>query len=382
MKAFAALIVMALAGSLAGAPASPAWAAGAWTARKTSEVEQIVARFLKFRSPNGARPPAISVGVSVGGELVVARGWGEASPGVEADAKTVYRVGSITKQFTAAAILKLIEDEAKLGLPSPLTLDRPLRDLFEGVEHWETPGAPAITVRSLLTMTSNLPNFTNEPLPATDRWGAIPADRLLSEVKKLTPKAWPNSFAYSNTSYFLLSEIIEMRSGSQLGQRGRYREFLREELLRPAGMSGSGFADDLPESVVAAEAHYNRPPAFNQPDWLKGSGDMASSVVDLFAWDKALMEGRVVSPSARALLFSSAVPVSPTLAYGMGFYVEHPKGLDIFSHSGTVPGFTAFNAIVKERGKPGWISVTLLTNSDGVANLERLADALVVVALQ
>ena len=377
MRAFAALVFAAL----LAAAASPAEAAGAWSTGKSAEVDHIVTRFLRFRHPHSARPPAISVGVSVGGELVVAKGWGEAQPGIAADANTVYQIGSITKQFTAAAVLKLIEREASLsGAAAPLTLDRPLRELFDGVETWETPGAPPITVRSLLTMTSNLPNFTHEPLPSIDPWGAIPADRLLTAIKKLKPKAWPNSFSYSNTSYFLLSEIIEMRSVR--GARGGYRDFLRSELLEPASMHSSGFVGDLPPFVLTAKPYYRRRPAYHQPDWFKGSGDVASSVADLFAWDKALMEGRVVSPAVRDLMFSAAAPISPTLSYGMGFYVEHPRNLDIFSHSGTVPGFTAFNVIVQERGKPGWISVTILTNSDGVGNLQRLADAIVVVALQ
>lgn len=380
MRGFAAALVVLTAW---GSAVQPASAAGSWTESKTKRVDAIVQQFLN----SGGRehqPPGLSAGVAVDGQLVVAKGWGEVQPGVVAGADTLYQIGSLTKQFTAAGVLKLIERDAGAALTvEPLTLDRPLRKVFDGVSSWETPGAPPITVRSLLTMTSNLPNFTAEPPPESDPWGAMPARRLLGEVKKLSPTAWPNSFAYSNTSYFLLSEIIEMRMGPVPadGEEGGYRQFLRSELFEPVGMSHTGFAGDIASGEVAAP-HYIRKTAFGKPDWFKGSGDVVSSVRDLFAWDKALMEGRAVSPKVRDLMFTPSAPITPSLAYGMGFYVERAPGLLIYSHSGTVPGYTAFNAIVVENNKPGWIGVTILTNSDGIDGLQRLADALVVVALE
>lgn len=357
-------------------------AAGVWTPDKTAKVKDLVELFLKRSGPSNAHrpPPAMSVGVGINGRLEVADGWGDARPGVKADARTVYHIGSLTKQFTAAAILKLVErDAASTVSLAPLSLDRPLRDLFDGVEHWEMPGAPPLTVRSLLTMTSSLPNYTRDPPSSSDPWGAIAADRLLGELKKMKPTAWPNGFAYSNTSYFLLSEIIEMRANAD-SSRGNYRDFLRRELFEPVGMSSTGFGDRSAAGVMA-RPHYRRAPTFVQPDWMKGSGDMTSNVVDLFQWDKALMEGHAVSPEIRALLFQPATVVTPRLSYGMGFYIERPDKLDIYSHSGTVPGYTAFNAIVRERDNADWISVSILTNSDSVEDLQRLADAIVIVAL-
>ncbi len=364
-----------------GAMAQPSVAAGVWSKSKTERVDEIVRGFLAGRGENA--PSAISAGVSIDGELVVAEGWGEAQPGVPAGPDTQYQIGSLTKQFTAAAVLTLIERETSVAsVDTRLTLDKPLRDLFDGVASWELPGAPPLTVRSLLTMTSNLPNFTAEPPPETDPWGAMPANRLLGEVKKLSPRAWPNSFSYSNTSYFLLSEILEMRAPDTAKFAGdsRYRAFLRSELFVPAGMAATGFASDA--AVTVATPTYLRRARFGKPDWFKGSGDVVSTVRDLFAWDKALMEDRIVSPQVRKAMFAASAPISPLLAYGMGFYVERAPGMTIYSHSGTVPGFTAFNAIIVETGKPGWIGITVLTNSDGIDDLQRLADALAVVALE
>ena len=81
--------------------------------------------------------------------------------------------------------------------------------IFNGVEKWTAADEPAITVRSLLNMTSNLPNFTRRPPPDVDPWGAVAAPHLLEALKKLSPTGWPNSFEYSNTSYFLLAHVLE-----------------------------------------------------------------------------------------------------------------------------------------------------------------------------
>lgn len=379
MRALAALAICLF----FAVPWPPVEAAKPWTEAKSKRIDDIVSRYLASR-PDDQRPPALSAGVGINGELALSRGWGSLQPGVEARGDTLYQIGSLTKQFTAAAILKLIATSKAGGASPPLTLDRPLRDLFDGVSSWEQPGAPPLTVRSLLTMTSNLPNFTKEPPPEADPWGAMPASRLLGEVKKLTPQGWPNSFSYSNTSYFLLSEIIEMQAGPPIspGEDSRYRAFLRSELFAPAEMTQTGFAGDAVAKGGMAPPNYRRHVGFGKPDWFKGSGDMVSSVSDIFAWDKALMEDRVLPPDVRDLMFSAQAQITPSLAYGMGVYVERAPGLMIYSHSGTVPGYTAFNAIIVEKGQPGWISVTVLANSDGVKDLQRLADQLAVVALE
>jgi hypothetical protein len=103
---------------------------------------------------------------------------------------------------------------------------------------------------------------------------------------------------------------------------------------------------------------------------------MASNVVDLFAWNAALMAGRILNPESRMAMFSDAARVDPVTYYGMGWFVSHENGWDQFSHSGSVPGFTSFNAIFKRQNSSSWLSITLLTNSDGVDGLDALADDL------
>src|SRR5262249_61896651 len=121
-------------------------------------------------------------------------------------------------------------------------------------------------------------------------------------------------------------------------------------------------------------------PACAQPHWLDGCGDMASNVVDLFAWNKALMEGRLLSAGSRDAMFADAARVDPMTYYGMGWFVGHDDAWDSYHHSGSVPGFTSYNAIQQHRADGKWISVTLLTNSDGVEDLDALADEILYVA--
>lgn len=354
-------------------------ASAEWSTQKAAQVDALVSHFLAPRIGGGV-PPSLSLAISVGGKLVLAKGYGQARPDAAATEQTVYHIGSLTKQFTAAAVLWLIENGAKAPITgSPLTLDTPMRAIFEGVDKWASEEEPAITVRSLLTMTSNLPNFTKQPPPDVDPWGAVEAPRLLAALKRLPPHGWPNTFEYSNTSYFLLARIVEAVAFTNQ-VRGTSRDYVRAAILAKAEMNRTGFVGDYAPGSELAAPHYRRRPAFAQPDWLNGCGDMASNVVDLFAWNKALMDGRIIGADSRHLMFSDAARVDPLNYYGMGWFIGHENGWDSFSHSGSVPGFTSYNAILKLHSSEAWLSVTLLTNSDGVEGLDQLADDLLYLA--
>jgi hypothetical protein len=99
---------------------------------------------------------------------------------------------------------------------------------------------------------------------------------------------------------------------------------------------------------------------------------MASNVLDLFQWNKELMGAGMVGAESRAAMFSDAARVDPVMYYGMGWGTTAP---------GSVPSYTSYNAILRNRHSGEWLSVTLLTNSDGVDDLDRLADELIDVAL-
>lgn len=358
--------------------------ASAWSDKHAARVRAVLAKFLDPPSPSDVpRPPALSIAIGIEGDVVMAEGFGEAAPGFPASANTRYRVGSLTKQLTAAAVLRLIELRAIAPLSSkPITLDTKVSEILEGIESWTQPDQAPITIRSLLTMTSNLPNFTRRPPNELDPWGAITAPQLLGAVKKLKPEGWPSSFEYSNTSYFILAAVIDAvlipESNVALG----YPDALRRLVLEPAGMDETSLVSDQRSASALAVPHFRRKPAFGAPDWLRGSGDVVSSARDIVRWNDALISGRIIHEPELSAMFAESARVTPTDYYGMGWYISDKDGWKFFSHSGSVPGYTAFNAICRDETREIWTSVTLLTNMDGVDDIEELADRIVRIALE
>jgi len=201
----------------------PGAALADWSAQKVSDVDSLIRRFIQPRDGKVV-PTALSVSIGVDGSMALAKGLGEARPGEPASEQTVYHIGSLTKQFTAAAMLRLIESGVRAPLSgNPLSLDTPVRGIFDGVDNWTAANEPPVTVRSLLTMTSNLPNFTQHPPPGADPWGAVEAPRLFAALKRQTPHGWPNTFEYSNTGYFLLAHSIEAVVFGDEGRRASQR---------------------------------------------------------------------------------------------------------------------------------------------------------------
>jgi D-alanyl-D-alanine carboxypeptidase len=361
--------------------------AGGWSPEKAARADAIVAHFLKqIDEQNPALPKASLVyGVATHqGGLIAAKGYRDAAPGVPATIHTVYHVGSLAKQFTAAGMLDLIARHAALRDGTPVTLDLALSRIFSGVEHWPAvdtdPGKQPVTLQSLLTMTSNLPNFTRRPPAAADPWGRIAAPDLLSEIKRFNPSGWPNTFEYSNTSYFLLAEAMEEAvPPGEAGPRS-HRAYLREVIFPRAGLTETGFVGDAALHSVSAVAIHRRPPIFDKPDWLKGSADIVSSVADLAAWNAALMDGRMLPHDLRARMFSDGARVTPDIYYGMGWFIEHGHAGDLFSHSGLVPGFTSYNIIATDAARSAWTSVTVLVNTDVAEGMDVLARDLLRIA--
>ena len=366
----AALLLVVLAtGSVSSA------ANAGWDAAKKVEARGLIDRFLR---PFGTRPqavPALSIALSIDGDLVWADGLGETSPGRSASADTVYRIGSLTKQFTAAGLLSLIErGAASVHSAKSLRLDAPASDYMDGLERWEVEGQSAITVRSLLNMTSNLPNYTRRPPPGLDPWGTISSQELLSALKTYRPSGWPGSFEYSNTSYFVLSEIASsVRIPGRTGVAD-FQDYVREFVLTPAGLHSTGFAGDRALEERLPPARYKRKPVFANPEWLRGSADMMSTVKDLYQWNKALMSGEILSEASREDMFREAGRVTPTNFYGMGWFILPRADWTHYSHTGSVAGYTSCNVIARTNDRTRWISITLLSNAEGVDGLEQLAD--------
>lgn len=363
--------------------------AAEWGAYDTAQFDAQITNWLK--TGKQPRRAALSVAIGINGDLIFSRGYGEARPGQIATENTVYHIGSLSKQFTAAAVLTLIDKGAVAPRSlRPLSLTSTVDAALPGFEAWSTPesGSP-VTVRRLLTMTSGLPNLLSKPPRESDPWGRISTGTLLDALRTLRPTARRQKFAYDNFNYFVLSQIIETMSCRTPDATARgFMPFVRATLLTPLGLHDTGFIGDAKSysaARVATPSWGNTPlhlrrPAFVELAWLRGSADMASSATDLFKWNRAIMRGTAVSPANRMLMFSNAARVTLTRYYGMGWFIDHEGGWDWFSHTGYVPGYTASNAIVQNPVNGNWISVTLLTNADGVRNLDKLSETIVRIA--
>lgn len=349
-----------------------------WQGQQRMRAEALFDRHLANGSANLALVPyAASVSLGCNSELLFASARGDARPGIPATPQTLYRVGSISKQFVATAVVGAISEGAlRERGGKPVSFQSRVSDILPEAAPWDSDSDAPLTIHSLLTMTSSLPNFTRRPPAELDPWGAVAAKDLLAALSRLRRREATGSFEYSNTGYFLLSEILRAGGAAQT-----YQAAVRHFAVDRAGLKSTGFAgEDALESALA-KPHYRRRPAFVASSWLQGSADMVSSVEDLFAWNTALMEHRVLAGDTLRVMLADAARVDVWTYYGMGWFISHKDGSDSYFHSGTVPGYTGFSAISR-KSNGSWCSVSVLTSSDSVERLDELADELLDLASQ
>ena len=305
------------------------------------ELDSLMSRY------DGAVPGA-SLLVIQDGELVVHRGYGlsDVEHGIEAGPTTNYRLASVTKQFTAVAILLLAED-------GKLALDDRLRQWLPSL-----PAADdAITLRHLLTHTSGLIDYEDVmPGDTTEQLRDADVLRLLESQDRTYFK--PGSgYRYSNSAYALLALIVERASGKS------FQDSLRERIFLPLGMHDTlAYVRDGPEVPHRAYGY-----SLIDGRWVRtdqsptsavlGDGGIYSSIEDLAKWDAALYDDRLLSDASRAAAFSAHAQVvgEPYQAdYGYGWRITG----DSLWHSGETIGFR--NVIVRYPKQR--LTVVLLSN--------------------
>jgi CubicO group peptidase (beta-lactamase class C family) len=302
-----------------------------------------------------------SVLVVDGDHVLLDRGYGMADlDWAVPDAPDVkFRIGSLTKQFTAALVL-LLEQDGKLSLSDPISLRLP-----------EAPAAWAkITIAQLLHHTSGIPDFTADPRFGV--WSASP--RTPKEIIALVadkPLDFPtgSKFAYSNTNYEVLGAIIERVSGRT------YADVLKSRLLAPLGLKDTGLdADDLvlPHRASGYARNesawtYARSESMSVP-WAAGA--MYSTTADLTRWAQALHGGKVLSAASLAQM------TTPGLGgYGMGLVIGKHAGEPIIWHNGGIEGFHSYLAWLPQQR----LTVVVLSN-DEAAPVELIGGQLIDVA--
>jgi D-alanyl-D-alanine carboxypeptidase len=312
------------------------------TAARADQVDNYVRTVLAER-----HAPGVAVAVIKNGKVVKIKGYGVASVefGVPVTTETVFEIGSVSKQMTAAGIMLLVED-GKVRLDAPVSTYLP-----------NTPDAwKDVTVRHLLTHSSGVKSYTS--LDGFELFRHMKTDEF---IKALSPH--PLEFTpgerniYSNSGFTLLGHIIQTVSGRP------YMQFMRERIFTPLGMTKT--ADRDPQFIIP-----NRAPGY---EWdidhlegrdgvltdLMGAGSIVSTISDMVKWDAALNGKNFLKPESRAewwrqFTFNNGKP-SP---YGFGWRLSDIRGHKLIGHTGQTAGFGAANFRYVDDG----VTVIVLTN--------------------
>ncbi|HLI67188.1 MAG TPA: serine hydrolase domain-containing protein [Caulobacteraceae bacterium] len=305
--------------------------------------------------------PGAAVGVRHGGQAPYVAGFGLADIewGLPITPDTVFRLGSVTKQFTAAAIMLLVED-GKLGLDDDV---RSVLADYPSQDH-------RITIRQLLTHTSGVANFNSRP-DFPER-----TDLTLAEViglfKELPPDFAPGErYVYSNSGYVLLGAVIEALSGMA------YRTFLLERFFRPLGMRQTRYLYDEPIVPKRARGYSAGPKGIQNARTMSmtlphAAGALGSTVVDLLTWSQALRSGQAVSAESYAAMTAPARLNDGSLSeYGFGLIGLTFRERTAITHLGGINGFATMLTHFAEDD----LTVVVLSNLDSLP-VERASLAL------
>ncbi len=301
-----------------------------------------------------ANTPGAVVLVARAGKRVLERQYGLArvDPRIAVTADTRFRIGSITKQFTAAAILKL-EEKGRLSVNDPVSKFLP-----------DWPKGGEVTLRHLLTHSSGIHNYTAKPGFQTGVTAATPLAALIASFKDDPYDFAPGTqFRYSNSGYVLLSQIIEKVTGES------YASFLRKTFFEPLGMKDTGVCPSgSPLTNGAIGYAYEDGKVRSSTDWemsnVAGAGNLYSTAGDLFRWNEALFSGQVLSARSLADAFTVGVligddPKHPEdTGYGCGWTIDRLGGAREISHGGELAGFGAYLLRLPEKN----LTVVVLLN--------------------
>ena len=294
--------------------------------------------------------PGMTVALAKEGTILYVQKYGLANLNTNqaTDTDTIFEIGSITKQFTAALIMKL-QEQGKLHVDDSV-------DAYLGEYNFPS----AITLRMLLTHTSGLANYTS--FPAYPNWAAngVSEPTLLTAVSQASLLFQPGTqWSYSNSNYFLLGAIIEKVTGES------YEANLEQSIFQPLKLTNTYFS--LPPPTQSATGYTLGPTGRQIPALIVNrsapfaAGALSSNAYDLVAWDNALINGKVVSPASfAAMITPNGLPMVGGGSYGFGLGLRPFNNRPTIWHNGLINGFTAETDVILDSG----FAVVVLINSD------------------
>ena len=286
---------------------------------KISRMEEVIQPLVAKKQFMG------TVLVARGNDILLDKGYGFANAewNVPNSPKTKFRIGSITKQFTAAAIL-LLQERGSLNVD-----DRVNKYMPDAPASWDK-----ITIFNLLTHTSGIPDFTGfADYVSLERLATTP-EKLVKRFRDKPLDFQPGeNWKYSNSGYVLLGYLIEKISGKT------YAEFLQENIFTPLGMADSGY--DSNSSVIQNRASGYTPAStelvnahFVDMTIPFSAGGLYSTTEDLLRWERGLFGGKLLSPVS---LKEMLTPFKNEYAFGL--FVAIMNGHQVIDHGGRIPGF-------------------------------------------
>ena len=317
MRAFAAAVLVVL----IAVPAVPAAAA-----KKPTRVQKIARSLVAAHAPGAI----VLVRTPKGVHSAVA-GVAQMQPRVPMRAADRFRIASVTKTFVATVVLQLVA-EGKLGLD-------------DSIEHWLpglVPNGGQITLRQLLSHTSGLFNYTDDPTwqgteLANPGRAWLPTELLPYAFSHGPLFAPGTNYAYSNTGYVLLGLVIEKVTAKPLGQ------VLRERIIDPLGLRATSFPTDaaVPDPFVHGYARIAGSPLLDitlllHPSFLYAAGQIISTAADLTTFFAALLKGRLIPPP---FLTQMKAGTGPSGTYGLGMRLSFSPCGRVYGHDGDFVGW-------------------------------------------
>jgi D-alanyl-D-alanine carboxypeptidase len=279
-------------------------------------------------------------------------------------ASTIYEIGSITKQFTSAAIMRLVE-QGRVRLDD---------DLSRYVPQFPLQGKK-VSIRQLLNHTSGIHSYTSSPGWAKTWNDALSPDAIIKFVAADTFDFAPGTaYRYNNTGYVLLGMVIEKASGQ------KYAKYLEGQFFKPLGLKQTSYCPSK-TSDPAFALGYSKGPSGTRAQFLDlshpfSAGALCSTVGDFVKWQRALDGGKVVSPASYALMSSAdTLNDGRKINYGFGLVPGVFNGHKTISHTGGINGFATAATYVPDDS----LSIVVFTNYDAespqtlVQNLLRIA---------
>lgn len=296
--------------------------------------------------------PSVSVVLAKDGKVEFDQAFGNAglSPERPATKDTRYAVGSISKQFTAAAIL-LAQEQGQLSLDDKVAKYFP--DLTR---------ANDITIRELLTHTSGYEDFAPQDYLIPEWTKPITPGAILERWAKKPLNFEPGTkWQYSNTGYVLAAAIFEKATGQPLVS------YLRAKIFQPLGMASAGDCSDHSPADASAYTRYAggppRPVGREADGWYLGAGELCMTPTDLAKWDLAFLRKEILSArSYEEFTHEARLANGDYTRYALGLSMGEFNHIPTISHSGEVSGFISSNTLYPTRGG----AVIVLTNEDGV----------------